>query len=87
MFQFMPSYKTSWAGLPVRFVNPVYSSKICPVCSALLRTYRGRVVRCEGCGPAIDHDEAAASTFRCGVLGFPERGVSTEMMPKGGVCL
>jgi len=87
-FQFMLAYKAAWAGLPVRFVNPAYSSKTCPVCSAPLKAYRGRLMRCEGCDLMIDRDEAAALNLRMrGARGSPERGGSTEMMPKGGVRL
>jgi len=42
----------------------------------------------EGCGLVIDRDEAAALNLRMrGARGSPERGGSTEMMPKGGVRL
>ncbi len=86
MFQFMLTYKARWLGLPVRFVNPAYSSRTCPACSAPLKAYRGRLMRCEGCGLIIDRDEAAALNLRMrGARGSPKRGGSTEMMPKGGV--
>ena len=86
-FQFMLAYKAKWSGLPVRFVNPAYSSKTCPVCSAPLRAYRGRLMRCEGCGLVIDRDEAAALNLRMrGARGSPEGGGATAVMPKGGVC-
>ena len=87
-FQFMLAYKAAWAGLSVRFVNPAYSSRTCPVCSGRLKAYRGRLMRCEDCGLVIDRDEAAALNLRMrGAWGSPERGGSTEMMPKGDVCL
>ena len=86
-FQFMLAYKATWAGLPVRFVNPAYSSRTCSVCSGCLKAYQGRLMRCEGCSLIIDRDEAAALNLRMrGAWGSPEGG-STEMMPKGGVCL
>jgi len=82
-FQFMLAYKARWLGLPVRFVNPTYSSRTCPVCSAPLKAYRGRLMRCEGCGLVIDRDEAAALNLQMwGVRGSPERGGATVMMPK-----
>ena len=87
-FQFMLAYKAAWAGLPVRFVNPAHSSRTCPVCSGRLKAYRGRLMRCEGCGLVIDRDEAASLNLRMrGAWGSPERGGSTEMMPKGDVRL
>ncbi len=83
--QFMLAYKARWLGLPVQFVNPAYSSRTCPVCSGRLLAYRGRLMRCEGCGLIVDRDEAAALNLRMrGARGSPERGGSTEMMPKGG---
>ena len=86
-FQFMLSYKAGWIGLPVEFVNPAHSSKTCPVCSGRLKAYRGRLMRCEGCGLITDRDVAAAQNLRMrGSWGYPERGGSTEMMPKGDVC-
>ncbi len=81
--QSMLAYKARWLSLPVRFVNPAYSSRTCPVCSAPLKAYRGRLMRCEGCGLIIDRDEAAALNLRMrGARGSPERGGSTEMCPR-----
>jgi len=49
-----------------------------------LKAYRGRLMRCEGCGLIIDRDEAAALNLRMrGAWGSPERGGATVMMPKG----
>jgi len=74
-FQFMLAYKAAWAGLPVRFVDPAYSSRTCPVCSGHLKAYRGRFMRCEDCGLVIDRDEAAALNLRMrGAPGFPREG-------------
>lgn len=86
-FQFMLFYKASWFGLPVVFVNPAYSSRTCPVCSAPLKAYRGRLMRCGGCDLVIDRDETSALNLRMrGARGSPERGGATVMMPKGDVC-
>ena len=80
--------KAMWLSIPVKFVNPAYSSKTCPLCSEPLKAYRGRLMRCEGCGLVIDRDEAAALNLRMrGARGSPERGGSKEMMPKGGFCI
>ena len=87
-FQLMLEYKLRWAGLPVVFVNPAHSSKTCPLCSGRLTAYRGRLMRCEGCGLLIDRDAAAALNLRMrGARGSPERGGPKGMMPKGGISL
>jgi len=71
MFQFMLEYKLKWLGLPVKYVNPLNSSKTCSVCSGKLFAYRGRLVKCENCGFIHDRDVVACLNLKMWGLGLP----------------
>jgi len=58
-FQFMLSYKLTWVGLPVKLVNPAYSSRTCPRCSGRLAASEGRLMKCRECGFEADRDVVA----------------------------
>ena len=58
-FQFMLSYKLAWIGLPVKFVNPAYSSQTCPKCSGHMVASGGRIMKCKECGLELDRDVVA----------------------------
>ena len=58
-FQFMLEYKLKWLGLPVKYVNPKYSSKTCPLCQATMVAYEGRSMKCKKCGFTADRDVVA----------------------------
>ena len=80
-FQFMLEYKLRWLGLPVKYVNPSYSSRTCPLCSGRMAAYEGRLMRCKKCGFIADRDAIAVLNLRMrGFWGYPES-------PNRGVCL
>jgi len=58
-FQFMLEYKLKWLGLPVKYINPKNSSKICPLCQATMVAYEGRLMKCKKCGLVMDRDVVA----------------------------
>ena len=72
-FQFMLGYKLRWAGLPVRHVNPSYSSRTCPVCQATMVAYRGRLMRCK-CGVVLDRDVVAVLNLQVWGSGVTPKG-------------
>jgi len=63
-FQLMLGYKLKWLGLPVKYVNPSYSSRTCPVCQATMVAYRGRLMKCKKCGFTADRDAVAVLNLR-----------------------
>ncbi len=72
-FQFMLSYKLTWVGLPVKLVNPAYSSRTCPRCSGRLAASEGRLMRCRECGFEADRDVVAVLNLHMwGVWVSPE---------------
>ncbi|ADI32337.1 RNA-guided endonuclease InsQ/TnpB family protein [Staphylothermus hellenicus] len=74
-FQYMLEYKLRWLGLPVKYVNPAYSSQTCPLCSGRLTAYGGRLMKCTRCGFIWDRDVVAVLNLRMrGLRGCPERG-------------
>lgn len=79
MFQFMLEYKLKWHGLPVKYVNPLNSSKTCPVCSGKLLAYRGRLMKCENCKIIADRDVVACLNLRMWGLGVTPKG---DELPK-----
>ncbi|MHA1835931.1 MAG: RNA-guided endonuclease InsQ/TnpB family protein [Candidatus Odinarchaeia archaeon] len=58
-FQFMLSYKLAWISLHVRFVNPAYSSRTCPLCSGSMASYEDRIMKCKDCGLKLNRDVVA----------------------------
>jgi len=63
-FQFMLSYKLIWAGIPVKYVNPAYTSRTCPLCSGSMAAYEGRSMKCRKCGLILDRDAVAVFNLR-----------------------
>ncbi len=63
-FQFMLEYKLRWLGLPVKYVNPSYSSRTCPLCSGRMAAYEGRLMRCKKCCLILDRDVVAVLNLR-----------------------
>lgn len=55
-------YKAKWAGVPVEYVSPSYTSKTCSVCGFINRKLKvsERAWRCPGCGATLDRDLNAA---------------------------
>ena len=78
-FQFMLEYKLKWLGLPVKYVNPRYSSKTCPLCSGRMATYEGRLMKCEKCNLILDRDVVAVLNLQMWGSGVTPNG---DELPK-----
>jgi len=66
--------RAKWCGIPVIYVNPRNSFRICPVCGGRLIPQEGRLMRCPCCNLIEDRDFIAAVNLRMwGVWGSPER--------------
>jgi len=83
-FQFMLEYKLLWNGLPVKYVNPKNSSKVCPVCSGSMASYLSRLMKCEECGLAMDRDVVAVINLQMRGVGFPQRALN-ELIEREGL--
>ncbi|MFA4645820.1 transposase [Pyrococcus kukulkanii] len=67
-------YKAKWLGVPVVYVNPRNSSRVCPACGGWLIPQEGRLMKCLKCGLVEDRDFIAVLNLRMwGVRGSPER--------------
>jgi len=55
-------YKARWEGIPVRFVNPRRTSKLCPVCGDRIQEdmYNRRKLWCSNCRKSMDRDVVAS---------------------------
>ncbi len=84
-FQLMLKYKLKWLGLPVKYVNPSYSSRTCPLCSGRMAAYGGRLMRCKKCGFIADRDAIAVLNLRMRGSGVTPKALieaSASMMGK-----
>jgi putative transposase len=56
------TYKAAWEGIPVCFVNPRRTSKLCPMCGGRLQEDRlnRRKLWCSNCGNLMDRDVVAS---------------------------
>ncbi|MEO9309147.1 MAG: transposase, partial [Nitrososphaera sp.] len=87
-FQRQIQYKAAWEGIPVLFVDPKHTSKLCPVCGGTLqddRLYR-RTLWCNNCMKLMDRDIVASMNIACNrwarfthPRGFPVDGVKWEV--------
>jgi len=67
-------YKAKWHGIPVIYVNPRNSSRVCPARGGRLIPQEGRLMKCPKCGLVEDRDFIATVNLRMwGVWGSPER--------------
>jgi putative transposase len=82
------TYKAAWEGIPVYFVDPKRTSKLCPTCGGKLLEDRlnRRKVWCSNCGNLMDRDVVASmNVAHKGWARFTHpRGLSDEAM-KGNV--
>jgi len=55
-------YKSAWEGIPVRFVSPVRTSILCPICGSRTQEdrYRYRQLWCSSCKRSMDRDVVAS---------------------------
>jgi putative transposase len=83
MFTDMLHVKAAWAGRQVIFVNPKYTSQICPACGNVRRkTLEERWHSCE-CGCELDRDTASAKVILD--VGHTQLGAGSvpQMNPRG----
>ena len=74
-FQFMLEYKLKWLNLPVKYVNPSYSSKTCPLCRAEMSAYEGRLMKCKKCNLVLDRDVVAVLNLQMWGLGVAPKAL------------
>ena len=55
-------YKASWEGLPVKFVDPKCTSKLCPICGFRVQEdmYNDRKLWCNNCRKSMNRDVVAS---------------------------
>lgn len=55
-------YKAAWEGIPVKYVDPRRTSKLCPVCGDRIQEDRQnrRKLLCSNCGKSMDRDVVAS---------------------------
>jgi len=55
-------YKSAWEGIPVRFVSPVRTSILCPICGSRTQEdrYQHRQLWCSSCKRTMDRDVVAS---------------------------
>ncbi|NJE62103.1 RNA-guided endonuclease TnpB family protein [Thermococcus sp. 21S7] len=66
--QSLIEYKAKLKGVKVVFVNPAYTSSLCPVCGGKLSPNGGRVVKCSNCGFEADRDVVGSWNIRLKAL-------------------
>jgi len=79
-------YKAKLRGVRVVFVNPAYTSSLCPVCGEKLSPNGHRVLKCSNCGFGADRD--VVGSFNISVRALKMWGVSVPpesqpMKPRG----
>nr|WP_248660641.1 transposase [Thermococcus cleftensis] len=67
-------YKAKLKGVRVVFVNPAYTSSLCPVCGEKLSPNGHRVLKCSNCGFEADRD--VVGSFNISVRALKMWGVS-----------
>jgi len=76
--QRMIEYKAKWYGIPVIYVNPRNSSRICPVCGGRLIPQEGRLMKCPKCGLTEDRDFIATLNLRMWGSGVTPKGLEVS---------
>jgi putative transposase len=89
-FQRQVTYKAAWEGIPIRFVDPKRTSKLCPICGGSLQedVQNRRKLLCNNCGKLMDRDVVASmNVAHKGWARFTHpRGLSDEAMKGNVVC-
>jgi putative transposase len=67
-------------GIPIRKVDPAYTSSLCPICGAKMTPNGHRVLKCPKCGLEGDRDAIAVLNLarRCGEIPFPPKAGANE---------
>lgn len=67
-------YKAKWFGVPVVYINPRNSSRVCPACGGRLIPQEGRLMKCLKCGLVEDRDFVAVLNLRMWGSGVTPKG-------------
>jgi len=70
-------YKAKWFGIPVIYVNPRNSSRVCPACGGWLIPQEGRLMKCS-CGFIEDRDFIAVLNLRMWGSGVIPKGLEVS---------
>jgi|GEM_PF-2161011 len=73
--QFLIEYKARWVGVPVSYIDPRRTSRLCPICGSPMTGLSRRELVCGGCGVVFDRDFAASMNI---ALRDVARGVRAE---------
>jgi len=79
-------YKAKLKGVKVVFVNPAFTSSLCPVCGGKTSPNGCRVLKCKKCGFEADRDVVGSWNIRLKALkmwGVPVPPESHPMKPRG----
>ncbi|NJE13871.1 RNA-guided endonuclease TnpB family protein, partial [Thermococcus sp. LS2] len=71
-------YKAKWFGVPVVYINPKNSSRVCPVCGGRLIPQEGRLMKCLKCGLVEDRDFIAVLNLRMWGSGVTPKGLEVS---------
>jgi len=74
-------YKAELRGIKVVFVNPAYTSSLCPICGRKLSPNGHRVLKCSKCGFEADRDAIGSWNIRLRALKMWGAPVSPESQP------
>ncbi|WP_148882987.1 RNA-guided endonuclease InsQ/TnpB family protein [Thermococcus aciditolerans] len=74
-------YKAKLKGVKVVFVNPAFTSSLCPVCGGKLSLNGGRVLKCSNCGFEADRDVVGSWNIRLRALKMWGVSVPPESPP------
>ena len=69
-------YKAKWIGIPVTYINPRNTSRICPICNSPMTGNSQRMMFCRVCGTIWDRDFVASINI---ALRDVARGVRAEV--------
>lgn len=74
-------YKSAWEGIPVRFVDPRCTSKLCPICGDGIQEDRlhKRKLWCSNCSKLMDRDVVAS-------MNIAYKGWARFIHPRGDAC-
>ena len=71
-------YKALWEGIPVVFVDPKHTSKLCPICGCIVQEDKKnqRKLMCINCGKSMDRDVVAS-------MNIAHKGWARFIHPRG----
>ena len=75
-------YKAAWEGIPVFYVHPAKTSKLCAICGSEISECTERKVYCHKCNRIMNRDENAALNIVSAGLRFSLKGEAGEAMKR-----